>query len=113
MTPAILVIEDEKDHQFLILRRLTRRGYSDVEIVASLADGVRACEEKRRDVLIVDSGVVGENRDEAARRLREICPGARLIGYSAGPNKHPWADAHIAKGDSFDEVLAEIARSRS
>jgi len=105
MDEPVLVIEDEEDHQFLIFTRLTRAGYTDVKIVASLDEGVRACEERARAVLIVDSGVIGENRDEAVRRLREVCPNARLVGYSAGANKHQWADAHVAKGASFEELL--------
>lgn len=105
---TLLVIEDEQDHQWIIMARLMKAGYSDVKIVPSLEEGIQACEDRPREVLIVDSGVIGENLEEAVARLRESCPNARMIGYSAGPQKVEWADAHIAKGAPFQELLDAI-----
>lgn len=108
MERTVLVIEDEHDHQYIILSRLMRAGYSDVKVVTSLEEGVSACTERPRDILVIDSGVVGENIEDAVTQLRDSCPKARLIGYSAGAQKEKWADAHVAKGDPFDVLLAAM-----
>ena len=108
MDRNILIIEDDEDHQFIVMARLMGAGFSDVKVVSSLEEGIQACSQRPRDVLIVDSGVIGENKEEAVKRLRECCPDARMIGYSAGADKGGWADVHVAKGSPFDEFLAAI-----
>jgi DNA-binding NtrC family response regulator len=105
---TLLVIEDERDHQWIIMARLMKAGYSDVKIVTSLEEGIQACKERPRDVLVVDSGVIGENLTEAVSRLRESCPNTRMVGYSAGAQKVKWADAHIAKSAPFQDLLDAI-----
>ena len=106
----VLVIEDNLDHQFLLFSALRNRGLKDIEMVASLAEGLAACDERSRGVLIVDSGVVGENKDEAVKQFREKCPDAHIIGYSAGPHKTQWADAHFMKGDHTEVLIEDVAR---
>lgn len=105
---TVLVIEDDSDHQYLILRALNRAGIGDVKIVTSLDAGIAACHERPRDVLIVDSGAVGEKREGAINRLRADCPVARIIGYSAGVQKVAWADAHFTKGEPIHELIDEV-----
>ena len=113
MDLAILVIEDDPDHQFLLFTQLTRRGFDDVKVVDSLEQGFGECGQRPRDVVVVDSGLAGEDRATAITRFRADCPGARVIAYSAGHTLDPWADAHFLKGEDVDGLLEEIAKGRT
>ena len=112
MDPAILVIEDDPDHQFLLFTQLTRSGFHDVKVVGSLEEGFSACDQRPRDVVVVDSGLAGEDRITAVSRFRADCPGARIIAHSAGQTRDPWADAHFLKGEDVEGLLEEIAKGR-
>lgn len=106
----ILVIEDDKEHQMLFLMQLTRAGFADVTIVGSASEGLDACHERPRDVLIVDSGVVPDQRDRWLSELKQSCAEARVIVYSSGVQKEVWADAHFLKGSDTESLLAEIRK---
>lgn len=110
MQISLLLVEDDPSHQQLMSLHLTRNGIQDVEVVASLQEAVEACAQRSRDVMVIDSGVLGEDRLAELERLRECAPDARLIGYSAGAREEDWADVHFMKGEDIEGLIEEIRK---
>src|SRR5687768_5606618 len=101
----ILLIDDNPDHQFLTFAQLQRSGFDDIRTASNLEEASSACADRAFQVAIVDSSVFGDDLAGAVAILRKECPGARLIGYSSGPTRTLWADAHLVKGESAAELL--------
>ena len=112
MDTPILVIEDDLDQRFLVSTQLSRADFADVTVVATLEEGYAALEERPRDVVVIDSSVVRDDRRGALSRFKAVCSGARVIAYSAiGPDEI-WADAHFVKGEDTQAFFNEIAKGR-
>ena len=110
MDIPVLIIEDDPDHQFLALRQLATNGLTDVKIVESVEAAIEACAERPRDVMVMDSGAVGEDLFDAVARLRRCAPKARIVGYSGDTRTGEWADAHFVKDQPFDDLVVEIRK---
>jgi CheY-like chemotaxis protein len=79
----ILVIEDYEPFRRLICRELRRR--SELEVVGQAADGlhgVELAESLQPDMILLDLGLPKLNGLEAARRIRRLAPGAKLLFVS-------------------------------
>jgi hypothetical protein len=127
MEISILLIEENEDHQVVMFTHLTRAGFSDVKIVRSPNDGLEACRQRPRHVVIVDSGVVGDARIAPPERERKAkrCQWDKetiandkvdaaigfihVSGYHGSPER-PHDDAeHVANPKVRDVVVGKSA----
>jgi two-component system invasion response regulator UvrY len=80
----ILVIED---HEIVVwaLRVIIEENFPDTTIfsAASLEQGLRALEENRIDLIILDIDIPGGNSPKMISRLRELRPAVRVLIHSA------------------------------
>jgi DNA-binding NarL/FixJ family response regulator len=89
----ILVVEDCKPHRSLITALLSK--CPGLKVVSEAVDGLGAVEQARQlkpDVILMDIGLPKINGFEAARRIFELAPSARIIFLTQE------ADADIVKG---------------
>ena len=56
------------DHQELVRMHLSREGIEDVEVVDSLEAAVDSCGQRRPEVVVVDTGIFGEQHLRAVAR---------------------------------------------
>lgn len=110
----VLVVDDTADIRLLV--RFGLRGHADLEIVGEAVDGVDAIEqaaELRPDVVLLDIAMPRMTGLEALPQLRAHVPDARVVVYSADPDK-AWsaheagADAFVRKGIAIDELAAVL-----
>src|SRR5262245_38216763 len=79
----ILVIEDYEPFRQLICRELRQR--SEFQVIGQASDGLQAVEQAESlqpDLILLDLGLPKLNGLEAARQIRELAPGAKLVFVS-------------------------------
>ena len=114
MAHMVLVVEDEEDIAFPLVRTLEREGY-DVRWVASGSEALEALEDKPVDVVILDLGLPDMDGLEVCRTARERgYEGAimivtarageldRVVGLDYG------ADDYLAKPFGLAELQARV-----
>lgn len=113
MAHRVLVVEDNGALRFALRVMLEYEPYVDrVETVPSGEQALRVAPELDPDVVVTDSGLPGLSGEEVAARLREMCPGARIISFSGSDGPAPWADCKITKAGSnaIEDLRAAVAR---
>lgn len=90
----------------------------DIEVVAEASDGaaaVKSATELRPDVVVIDIGMKEMNGIEAARRLAEAVPGARVLAVSMHSSREFVAEmlragarGYLVKDDALEDVLAAV-----
>jgi DNA-binding NarL/FixJ family response regulator len=116
MTVRVLLVED---HQ--VVRkglRLLLDAIADVEVVAAVGDGrsaVRAAQEHRPDLVLMDVGLPDISGIEATRRIIEDGPRIRVIAVSMYSDRHiveamlaAGAQGYLLKDCVFGELGAAI-----
>lgn len=110
-----LVVDDDEAARHLI--RAVVEGETDVpmEVVAEARDGVEAVElaaEVGPDLVVLDLNMPRMGGLEALPRIRERCPGARVVVFSTRADDEmrkrtlgAGAIAHVQKGADLDELL--------
>lgn len=76
----ILAVEDFVPHRLLVESLL--HGQPDLRMIGEVSDGLTAVEkaqELKPDVVLMDIGLPGLNGLEAARRIREVVPDAKIV----------------------------------
>ena len=91
---------------------------SDVEVVASVADGseaVPACREHRPDVVVMDYRMPGLDGVEATAAVRDACPGTAVVCLTASASvreldalREAGAVACLRKDQELDEIVQAI-----
>jgi len=100
-------------------RRLVRHVLEDageLEVVGEAADGVEAVELAATlcpDVVVLDLQMPRMTGLEALPRLRQTCPGVRVVVHSSDPVQtraalRGGASAAIPKGAAADEILGAV-----
>ena len=94
---------------------------SDIEVVASVADGtaaVPACREHQPDVVVMDYRLPGLDGVEATKAVRASCPGTNVVVLTASENvremdalKAAGAVACLTKDEDLDVIVGTILRA--
>src|SRR5438067_7724032 len=113
-TKNVLVVDDDSSIRKLI--RIALQLEDDVAEVREAqngADALDVCADFEPDVIVLDYWMPNMNGRDAARRMREIHPGAFIIVFSGVVEEKPdWADAHFMKGRNTDfDRLIDLTRA--
>lgn len=91
---TVLIVDDERTFGEALELALGRE--KDLRIVDVATDGdqaIRAVDEHRPDVVLMDVGMPGMNGIEVTRRIKETDPGARIVILSGHDDEHLLARA--------------------
>jgi DNA-binding NarL/FixJ family response regulator len=112
----IVLVEDNQVFREALELLLGLR--SDVEVVASVGDGVEAVEAARRtspDVVLMDYRLPGLDGVQATRAVREACPGVTVVCLTASANVkegealvEAGAVQCLTKDQELDDIVAAI-----
>ena len=89
MTAPIRIVLVEDNHVFREALELLLGMRSDVQVVASVADGteaVPACKEHAPDVMLMDYRMPGLDGVQATAAVREACPDVAVVCLTASAN---------------------------
>lgn len=99
----ILVVDDDAAIGRVLRLALEAEDDVDVRVVTSGEAALNGCNGFRPDLIILDYWMPGMDGSEAAPRIRELYPGARIVAFSAALDAKPgWADDFYPKGDLPD-----------
>jgi DNA-binding NarL/FixJ family response regulator len=112
----ILIVEDNKVFREALELLLGLR--SDLEVVATVADGeeaVPACRKYNPHVALMDYRLPGLDGVEATRALRAACPEVAVVALTASANREEMkalkaagAVACLTKDKELEEIVATI-----
>jgi two-component system response regulator DesR len=118
VTPPVRLLLVEDNDVFREALELLLGLRSDVDVVASVADGheaVPACREHSPDVVLMDYRLPGLDGVQATAAVREACPGAAVVclagSLSAGETealRAAGAVACLSKDQELDQIVAAI-----
>ena len=110
----VLIIDDEEDIRNLLVDILTGAGHK-VDVAATGAEGLTKCRSNSYDFVITDLGMPNMSGWEAARRIKEVQPGAKVVlstGWGVRLDEEKLRAAGISriisKPFQVDEVLSCI-----
>jgi DNA-binding NarL/FixJ family response regulator len=117
MTRPRLVIAD--DHLLVIegLRKLLEPEFEVIETVTDGREAVAAASRERPDIVLMDVSMPVLNGFEAAREIRKVCPGCRIVFMSmhSAPDYvraafRAGGAAYVVKRCAASELVAAIRR---
>jgi len=108
-TVSVLIVDDDNTIRDLLRAALSvEENAGEVREAADGSAAVRACNDFKPDVIVLDYAMPDHDGEETAGRIREIHPEARIVAYSGLLEHKPeWADDYYVKGDlpDFDAIL--------
>lgn len=116
LRPAILVVEDEQPNRELLVRLLTGHGYC-VEAVSDGEAALRAVEEKRPDLVLLDVRLPGIGGFDVCREIKQrpatrLTPVVLVTGLHAREQKikgiDVGADDFLSKPFDQEELIARV-----
>ena len=112
----LVIVEDNQVFREALELLLGLR--SDVEVVASTADGeevVDICRRHEPDVVLMDYRLPGVDGIEATRAITSACPGVKVVALTASANRDEMkaledagAVACLTKDQELDQIVAAI-----
>ena len=105
---TVLIVDDETGVRTLVSALCAMHGF---EVVGEAANGIDAemlAQQYRPRYVVLDYMMPFQDGAVTARKLKKICPDARIVAVSAVIHERPeWADAFVEKTeiDSLGEVL--------
>ena len=106
----VLVVDDDAAiGRVLTLALSTEESVDDIRVVRS-GKAALECGDYRPDLIILDYWMPEMDGAEAAEKIREMYPDARIVAFSAALEEKPgWADDFYQKGDLPDlQVLIHL-----
>jgi DNA-binding NarL/FixJ family response regulator len=117
----LLLVEDNEVFREALELLLALR--SEIEIVAAARDGVEAvelCGRERPDVVLLDYRLPALDGVEAARAIRDACPGAAVVCLTASASARETealleagAVECLTKDRPLDDIVAAVRRAAS
>jgi DNA-binding NarL/FixJ family response regulator len=115
----ILLVEDNEVFREALELLLGLR--SDIEVVASVADGteaVPACREQNPDVVVMDFRLPGLDGVQATAAVRRACPDAKVVCLTGAADEREvealyeaGAVACLRKDQELEKIVAAIQRA--
>jgi two-component system response regulator DesR len=115
----IVLVEDNQVFREALELLLSLR--SDLEVVASVADGydaVPACQLHSPDVMLMDYRLPGLDGVQATAAVRDACPDVAVVCLTASANVRErdalveaGAVACLSKDQELDEIVAAVRRA--
>ena len=115
-TVSVLVVDDYKPWRNFILSRLEK--WPRLQVVGEASDGQEAIEksgELQPDLILLDIGLPKINGIEAARRIRQQLPNARILFCSENPSAdvaeealRAGAGGYLVKSDAGRDLLSAV-----
>jgi DNA-binding response OmpR family regulator len=112
----VLIIEDEESIQKVLKARLERAGY-EVQIASSGAQGMKAVEEMKPHVIILDVMLPDANGFDLCKQIKDIDAFFKIIIYTgkleavdARRARQAGADDFTVKTVDFKYLLESIAK---
>src|ERR1700760_1394175 len=112
----VLVVDDSEPFRRFFCSSLGKR--RELQIVGEASDGLEAiqkAEELQPDLIVLDIGLPTLNGIEAARRIRELSPGSRILFLS---DNQSWdiaeaalstdAGGYVVKSDASKDLLPAL-----
>jgi DNA-binding NarL/FixJ family response regulator len=113
----VLVVDDFQPWRQQVCSIL--RTQPELSVVAEVADGLEAvqtAQELKPDLILLDIGLPTLNGLEAANRIRQVAPGARIIFLTQNSDKDmvraaltTGAQGYVLKIDAGSELLPAVA----
>ena len=100
----ILVAEDNKINQIVILKSLKKLGYSQVDIAVDGVDAVAKFQAKKYDAIIMDIQMPNMDGLDATRSIRQTGSKIPIIAMTANALK---GDDEICVGAGMDDYMAK------
>jgi DNA-binding NarL/FixJ family response regulator len=118
--PVRLVLVEDND-VFREALELLLGARSDIEIVGTAGDGAQAvvlCRVEHPDVVLLDYRLPALDGVQAARAIREACPGAAVVCLTASANVRETEALYeagavecLTKDRELDEIAAAVMRA--
>ena len=113
----MLVVDDFEPWRRLVCSMLQTR--PELRVVAEAADGLEAVQKAKRlqpDLILLDIGLPNLNGLEAAKRIRQLAPGTKIIFVTQRSDRDMvqaalsnGAQGYVVKTDAESELLAAVA----
>lgn len=113
---SVLVVDDYAPFRKFVCSALRER--AEIQIIGELSDGKEAiekAEELRPDLILLDIGLPRVNGVEAARRIRKLSPGSRILFVSQETSSEVvetvlnlGASGYVVKSDAGSELLTAV-----
>jgi DNA-binding NarL/FixJ family response regulator len=117
LSVRILLVDDYEPWRRHICSMLQTR--PELHVVAEVADGLEAvqkAEELKPDLVLLDIGLPSLNGLEAAKRIRQLAPGTKIIFVSQNTDKEVvqaalsnGAQGYVLKADAGSELFTAVA----
>ena len=115
MKPLVLVIEDDPQIRRFLRATLTAEDYQFHEALTA-AEGIAQAAARQPDLILLDIGIPNLNGIEAAKRIREVDPGTRIVFLTQNSDKDviraalgTGAQGYVLKTDAGAELLPAVA----
>lgn len=105
---TVVIVDDEAGVRTLVSALCAMHGFEVVGEAANGIDGEMLVQQHRPRYVILDYMMPFQDGAITARKIRRVCPEARIVAVSAVIHERPeWADAFVEKTeiDSVGEVL--------
>jgi DNA-binding NarL/FixJ family response regulator len=116
-TVRVLVVDDYEPWREQICSMLQTQ--PELHVIAEIADGLEAvqkAQELKPDLILLDIGLPELNGIEAAKRIRQVAPDARIIFLTQNSDKdvveaalNTGAHGYVLKADAGSELLPAMA----
>ena len=113
---GVLVVEDTERYRQFIVSTLQAR--PELQVIGEVSDGieaVRKAQELHPDLILLDIGLPGLNGIEAARRIRKLAPGSKILFVSQESSCDVMEEAfnlgamgYVIKSNAQSELLPAV-----